>query len=94
MTTSLTFKVEFYVETFSSNVHRVLKVYTEGDTLVYTRDFGYTDRSIFEMIEEFISGMREQEPQAGTYVVNISDTNGTYSVTDMNPRIYITDDTI
>jgi hypothetical protein len=69
-------------------------VYADGKTLVYKRDFGHTDRDIFDLIGEFIDDMTERDPQTGTYVVNISDTNGTYSVTDMNPITYITDDTI
>ena len=94
MTKRMTFEMEHYIEPFSSNVHSVLKVFIEDKTLIYHRDFGYTDKNILDMIGVFLQETEVMSMQSTTYTIDISDGSGTYSVTDMNPKVYITDDTI
>lgn len=91
---TITFGIENHVDTFSGDVYDTFKVIIEGE-VIYTKDYGYSDRNIFDYIQEFLSEVKLSSPhQDGTYTIEISDGDTTYSVTDATPREYITDDTL
>lgn len=95
MMKTITFGIEHYVNEISGLVCDTFKVILDGE-VIYTRDYGYSDRNIFDYIQEFLSEAKlsSAHNNDGTYTIEISDGDSTYSVTDAAPREYVTDDTL
>lgn len=90
----ITFEIENYVDAWSSEVHDVFKVFIEGDTLVYSRDYGRSNKNIVDYISDFIKEFDVQAMQSNTYTIDLSDKRDTYSVSSSSYPVYTTDDTI
>ena len=92
---TITFGIENYVDEFSGTVCDTFKVILEGE-VIYTKAYGYSDRNIFDYIQEFLSEakLRSEDNDDGIYTIEISEGDSTYSVTDPHPREYVTDDTL
>lgn len=92
MMKTITFGIENHV---SGDLHDTFKVIIEGE-VIYTKDYGHSDRNIFDYIQEFLSEVKLSSPHQddGIYTIEISEGDTTYSVTDATPREYITDDTL
>jgi hypothetical protein len=90
----ITFKVEHYIDAYTSAVHEVFKVYVEDETLVYMRDNKRERRNIIDYICDFIKEFDVVSMQTNTYTLDFKERNAGYSVTAINPPDYVTDDTI
>lgn len=90
----ITFVVEQYVDPWSSNVHEIFKALIEGDTLVYSRDYGHSKKNMIDYIEDFINDFDIQAMRNNTYTIDMSNVSSTYSLSNPPAREYITDDTI
>lgn len=90
----ITFKVEHYVDAYTSAVHEVFKVFVEDETLVYMRDYKRQRGNIIDYISDFIKEFDVVSMQSNTYTLDFREKNTPFSVTAINPPDYITDDTI
>ena len=91
---TITFGIENHVDTFSGDVHDTFKVIIEGE-VIYSKDYGHSDRNIFDYIQEFLSEVKlSSEQDDGTYTIEVSEMDSTYSVTNAHPIEYVTDDTL
>lgn len=91
---TIAFGIEHYVDSYTGMVHDTFKVMLEGE-VIYTKDYGYSDKNIFDYIQAFLNETKLGSPHHdGTYTIEITENDSTYSVTDATPREYTTDDTL
>lgn len=90
----ITFKVEHYVDAYTSAVHEVFKVFVEDETLVYMRDYKRQRGNIIDYISDFIKEFDVVSMQSNTYTLDFRERNTAFSVSQINPPDYVTDDTI